>query len=419
MFLRHVLILLLAIAPVAVSGCTLWNKTGGSELAITRSNRPEGGDSYDRYSVEDAIAERELEKEQPLTTDDLAPEKTIQRISGTFDTLRGKGWNPRAAKQAFVSGDEIYRLARESRSKDQFLQAADFYATAAKRWPKSALEEDALFKSGECYFFADHYDDANDQYERLVREHPNTRHLDIAESRRFLIAKFWLDTAEQKPDVPMMLNFFNEARPLRDTDGHAVRVFDAIRIDDPTGKLADDATIAAANAIMKSGDFDRADDYFTDLRETFPTSEHQFSAHLLGIQAKLKRYDGPDYDGSPLEEALKLIRQTRIQFREESAKNKDYLDRAEATVNRLLAERDWELGTYYDRRGEYAGARYHYQKIIENYPKTELAVQAQERNSALTGRPNAPLDKAEWLTRWLPKSDDEELGSITPDGVMR
>jgi len=74
-------------------------------------------------------------------------------------------------------------------------------------------------------------------------------------------------------------------------------VFDKIRIDDPTGKLSDDATLAAANAYFAQGDFEKADQFYTDLRKTFPSSEHQFTAHFLGLKAKLLCYSGPDYSG--------------------------------------------------------------------------------------------------------------------------
>lgn len=416
-------LLTLCAMTIASTGCTFFNKTGGPELSVARTERTTdygaGGNAYDRYSVEDAIAERQREEARPRTVEDFVPEKSFQRISQRFATLRGRGWNPTAAKQAFISGDEVYRSARDSGSKEQFLQAAEFYAMAAERWPESALEEDALFKAGECYFFSDHYDDANEQYEILVKNHPNTRHLDLVESRRFLIAKYWLDVHERSPDSLVSLNFFDETRPLRDADGHAIRVFDAIRIDDPTGKLADDATIAAAHAILDTGDYDRADQYFSDLIQTFPTSEHQFAAHLLAIQTKIRKYDGPDYEGSALVEAEELIKRVRIQFRAKSEQNSEFLDRAEATVKKLLAEREYELGTYYDRRGEYAGARYHYQNLIEKYPETPVGKLAQQRFDVIAERPNAPLDRAAWLTAWLPKDNDDRLGSIEPDGDLR
>jgi outer membrane protein assembly factor BamD (BamD/ComL family) len=116
-------------------------------------------------------------------------------------------------------------------------------------------------------------------------------------------------------------NFFDKRRPMRDTFGHAVRVFDRIRIDDPTGRLADDATLAAGNAYFTAGRYLEADNFYTDLRKTFPSSEHQFRAHLLGVQAKLRSYQGSDYSGIPLDEAEKLIKQIRRQFPHEAEKN--------------------------------------------------------------------------------------------------
>ena len=46
----------------------------------------------------------------------------------------------------------------------------------------------------------------------------------------------------------------------------------------------------------------------------YPRSELQFEAHLLGLQAKLRKYQGENYDGTPLEEAKMLVKQLNSQF---------------------------------------------------------------------------------------------------------
>ena len=57
---------------------------------------------------------------------------------------------------------------------------------------------------------------------------------------------------------------------------------------------------------FRRGSFIKADEYYTDLRKAYPTSEHQFLAHFLGMKAKLNSYQGPAYGGTVLDEAEKL-----------------------------------------------------------------------------------------------------------------
>ena len=72
--------------------------------------------------------------------------------------------------------------------------------------------------------------------------------------------------------------------------------------------------MATANIYFDRGRFDDADYHYTLLRREYPRSELQFEAHLLGLQAKLRKYQGEDYDGTPLEEAKTLVKQLRSQF---------------------------------------------------------------------------------------------------------
>ncbi len=57
-----------------------------------------------------------------------------------------------------------------------FAEAATQFKDAAERWPDSALEEDAMFMSGEGYFFADRYPKANEAWEKLLKKYPNSKH---------------------------------------------------------------------------------------------------------------------------------------------------------------------------------------------------------------------------------------------------
>ena len=148
---------------------------------------------------------------------------------------------------------------------------------------------------------------------------------------------------------------------------------DKIRLDDPTGKLADDATLAAGNANLVAGRFLQADEFYTDLRRTFPSSEHQFQAHFLGLKCKLESYQGPQYSGDALQQAEKLIEQINKQFPLEAQQQREVLARAQARVRYLQAEREWTQGRYHDLRQECGAARYYYSELVKQYADTPFA----------------------------------------------
>lgn len=346
----------------------------------------------------------EYEEPKPLTWSDFS----FDKLGRTTKRLTGQGENHDLARQLYREGYDLFEQAKHaeaSRKAHIFAMAAPKFAAAADRWPDSQLAMDGLFMAGESAFFADEYPLANTYYEKLVKAFPNNRYLDQVDKRRFSIARFWLQTNHEHPEPFYYMNYTNKIRPWRDIRGHGLRIFDKIRIDDPTGKLADDATLAAGNEQFEAGRFYKADDYYTDLRKAYPTSEHQFLAHFLGIKSKLNSYMGPAYGGTALDETEKLIKQTRRQFPVEAEKEREFLDKAAAEVRYRKAEQLMHLARYYDRRGEYRAAEHYYARIVREFRDTPLAQKSEERVGQIAGLPPVPPQKLPWLIAILPESD--------------
>lgn len=339
--------------------------------------------------------------------DQLKPSRIKQQVKAAT----GFGPNRDIAEQAFQEGEALFvGAAKEEGSgrAEKFSEAAKAYAKAADRWPDSAIEEDALFMQAESNFFADQYPASAKTYELLCKKYPNTRHMDTVDKRRFALAKYWIEHQEQNPDLPVTPNLISKDRPLFDKFGHGVRVLDKIRFDDPTGRLADDATMAAGVAHFKQDRYQRADEFFTDLRQSFPDSEHQFQAHLLSLQCKLKIYQGPQYSVTPMDEAEQLIKQMRTQFPQESEQNLEYLTKAWQEVRLKKAEHDFQMAEYYRRRKEYDAARQYYTRVRENYSDTSLATEAATIMGDIADSPGKPDQPLPWLANMFPTPEREK-----------
>ena len=338
----------------------------------------------------------------------------VGQIDRTYKELTGQAAKPEEARKVFEEGEALYRQAVAGRAttgrqqlREKFLEAAETLKRAARLWPDSAVAEDASFLAGEAYFFADRYPDANEMFEQLLKDYPNTRYQDLVQARRFAIARYWLKYHQQDPQPWYEINISDESRPWNDLKGHALRLFKQIPLDDPTGELADDAILAQANALFVARRYDDADRLYDDIRTMYPTSEHQFTAHLMGVKTKLLRYQGPEYDGSVLEEAEKLIEQIRIQFPREAQANADLLDRAAREVRYRKAEREWLMARFYDRRKAYQAARFYYQIIQRDYADTPFAQQAQTRMAEIRDKPPHPPQYMRWLVKLFPSSEPE------------
>ena len=154
------------------------------------------------------------------------------------------------------------------------------------------MEEDALFLQAESYFFADEYVKAHDAFEVLFKKYSNTRHLETAVSREFAIGRFWEQMQDTKPLWTIQPNFTDKGRPWFDTFGYAIKAYQNVRMYDPTGPLADHSVMAIGTAYFRHNEFEDAAMEFDQLRKDYPNSDHQMLAHVLGMQAKMRVYQG-------------------------------------------------------------------------------------------------------------------------------
>jgi tetratricopeptide (TPR) repeat protein len=240
--------------------------------------------------------------------------------------------------------------------------------------------------------------------------------MDTLIDREWRIAQYWEHYEDYRADWALTPQAHDRSRPWLDTIGNAIKTYDNIRLNDPTGPRADDAIMATANIYFRRSRYDDADYHYTLLRTQYPRSEMQFEAHLLGLQAKLRKYQGADYDGTPLDEAKQLVKQLRMQFAGRlSNEEKERLKVVEGQLNLEIATRDYRMAEFHDGTKHYGAARYYYQQVIQKYPDTELAKQATDRLSQITAEPDTPPKRLAWFVELFPESSERSRVAEIPE----
>jgi len=321
--------------------------------------------------------------------------------------LGGQAVDKVAARQAFSEGDALFEQAKNAEGDERvklFKAAGKNYKEAAKNWQSSALEQDSLFMAGESYFFAEAYPDAEQFYVRLVKEYPRTPLLDKADQRRMEIALYWLQYDAADPHAFYELNLTDRRRPWNDTGRRGVNVLEKMRLDNPTGRLADDATMELATEAFRKAKFPEARDTFEDLRITYPDSPHQFQAHFLGLKASLETYQGPQYGVEPLDEAEKLIKRILKQFPDEAADQREYLNRAYAEVRYMKSERLYDQARFRMNRGENNAAKHYLDQILVEFSDTPFADKARDAQATIEPLPGEPKPYFKWLADQFPEN---------------
>ena len=389
---RHVrrVAALVALLAVSAAGCATfqkpqwpWSKTDTTEKEI------------DRQLGEDAESEVISSEYTPSSDDAGWDYFKGENIKKRWKKMVGRGPNEKVARQALAEADALFREGK-------YKEAVAKYKVAVDRWPDSVIEEDAMWQLAESYFFTDQYPKAEDQYDELVKKYANTKYLDRIAQRQFVIAQYWI-ALDQKTHLPVIVpNLLDRSRPLFDTRGRALKAYDHVRINDPRGPLADDSVMAAANAHFLDRQWLDADYFYGLLRSEYPDSDFLLQAHLLGLQAKLRAYQGAGYEGGILEEAEVLADQVVVQFPDQLGREEE--ERVQQTRAEIAAQqalRHWQRAEFYAKGKHYSSARVYYAMIAEDYPKTQLAQQARVKYVAIKDKADVSDDPWPLLTRVL------------------
>ena len=361
-------------------------------------------DSGRKLPTEMGTASKYEDASQDGFLDKVAPKKLYKQ----FKAAIGQGPNEAVARKALAEGDDLFRQKK-------YDKAAKRYKVAHDRWPDSPLEEEALFKAGESWFFADRYSKSDDEYALLTKKFPSTQFLSQVVTRRFAIGRYWEQYDTANPHWPVTPNLADKTRPMFDTMGHALKVYERIRLDDPTGALADDSIMATANSHFLKGHWEEADYHYGLLRSEYPKSDFQYQAHLLGLRCKLLRYQGPGYETTPLDEAEELATQLLTQFPKELGEERERVVQVRAGILAQRALSEWNMAEYYAKGKYYRASRHFYDKIIQDYPDTQLAQDSRAKLEQYKGEPDVPTRPIDFLVKWLPESKRE--GPVLPKNV--
>ena len=337
-----------------------------------------------------------------------------ENVKRRWKRLVGRGPNEPVARRALAEANGLFEQRK-------YAQAAAKYKVAIDRWPDSAIEEEAMWQLAECWFFTDQYPKAEDAYDEIVKKYANTRYLDRIAQRQFVIAQYWIALDDRNQYWTIVPNAFDRSRPIFDTRGRALKAFDHVRINDPRGPLADDSIFAQANAHFIERQWIDADYFYTLLRGEYPDSSFLLQAHLLGLQAKLRAYQGPGYEGGVLDEAEVLADQTLVQFPDQLAReDQDRVLGVRAEIHAQQALRHWNRAEFYAKGQHYTSARIYYALIARDRPQTLLAAKARERLGEIAGKDDVSDNPFPTLTAWLnPDSLKEaELDAIAETGTV-
>ena len=399
---RWPVVALLGLTAVVVpaAGC---QTTGTSPLALWKMGRDD--------SLSRGPSETELGRDdRNLMLRWLRPKTPPAAKVDTGGIVLGSdGWRPMQNKPN-PEAEAEFRAAETFFQQGKFADAEKLFAASAKKRKGSQWGERSQYYLAETQYQRGKLVAALDSFEQLKKDYKGTEFNEPMIAREFAIAQAWL--AQNDPKAPAEAKTawygrFNGQSPLIDPQGHAIRALEHVRHNNPTGPLADDAVLRIADEYMGNRDYETAALYYDQLISDHPKSPFLQRAHLAAIDARMKGYVGPEYDGAGLEKAKELVKQTMATFPDRAAGNEKLYHTLDI-INDQEAERAFSVGAYYRRAGYPDSAEYYFAKIPQRWPKSPWAAKARTQLATLAKVPRKRHDPSKIMS--LPGSTDPMLG---------
>jgi TolA-binding protein len=312
----------------------------------------------------------------------------VRESDGTWKAVRDADNPDSPARRDFEAAEELFR-------NESYYRAARAFGRLAKRNKGTSIEEDSLFMEAESWYKLGWIPKAQDTYAQLLNKHPTTRHLPDAIQRTYDIAYHWLEDSRRRAmgekgthsAASRYVNLFDWSRPIFDTDGRAIQAIETIQQYDPFGPLADDAAMMAGAQKFMSGEYVQAAGYYERLATDQPKSKYAARALMLGAQAYLRAYQGPNYDGADLDHAHRLTKLALSRARELSAEDRQRLESDLRVIHLEQAKRDFASAEHYLKLRQPQSARYYFDLVRTKYPDTDWARRAEEESARLASLP--------------------------------
>jgi outer membrane assembly lipoprotein YfiO len=270
--------------------------------------------------------------------------------------------------------DEVERLLEANQIHD----AHQLISPWLKQNPNAADRDRGLFLLAEIYFAQDDRITAFYHLDELMDKYPASRFFGVALQKQYDIADAFLNGYKRR-----FLGLH-----ILSAEDEAIEMLYRIQERSPGSAMAERALLRSADYYFRSSQFDLAADAYGAFAKSYSRSPDVSYVKLRQAFSYLAQFRGVRYDATPLLDARAKFTEVIAQFPDLAAEEnlRDRIDR----IDRTLAEKLYITADFYARTSKPKAAVYVYRYLIETYPATPAADDA---NRALARLP--AYDKTE------------------------
>jgi outer membrane protein assembly factor BamD (BamD/ComL family) len=266
-----------------------------------------------------------------------------------------------------------------------------------ERYPDSPMRGEALLALGDAEFACQNYFEAYDRYRELLDTYPTPDLTEQSFDRQINLAVTLLGTEDAKPKKRKLwkifrIHAFEEALEiLLDVEARAGK-----------SEWAEKALRTRAEYHYRVGEFEEAEEAYARLAREYPRGGHTPEALLNSAWSAFASFPGIPFDDAKLIEAEERFLELQRVYPNYAAEQDvtAVLDRIRDT----RAHKHFSRAQYYERVHQPRAAGFYYRLILDHWPNSTWAVQAQARLQRL-GYETEPLTPVEPAPATAPAED--------------
>jgi tetratricopeptide (TPR) repeat protein len=160
-----------------------------------------------------------------------------------------------------------------------------------------------------------------------------------------------------------------------------VEILDRVWETAPGTRIAEDALKLKADYYFATGELDLAQDEYVNLVNEFPNGKYLSYGMLRAAESAAAAFPGVKFDDRALVEAETRYKQFETDF-PGLAEREQVAVRLEG-IREQRAEKDLEIGKWYDKTGQQGAAEFYYRMVLSDYAGTLASAEARQRLQAL------------------------------------
>lgn len=286
---------------------------------------------------------------------------------------KGEGWTYERFGVTTTAGNPADQLALACayQARKEHRNALSSYRRLLVRWPTAAVAQDAQFGVAECLSAIGYHYRAFQEYQKLLKKHPDTAHFDTVLQRQFELGNLFL---AGERDKAWGVRWFSAPEK-------AIEIYEQVIKNGPYAPNAAEAQYRIGLTQERLKEYVLAVKAYEQVIERYPRQpQAEVAAFAIGMAYRWQAQRA-EYDQNAANQSLTAFADFLVRYpqSERAPQARQFLEAMQQEQARGL----FQVARFYEKQAKYQAALIYYNEIIERNPQTTYAAPARAKIETL------------------------------------